>query len=1149
MVRIINKISNDYGYNVYADRKKCVGLCGDLMARYEEEKNIMQMLFHAGLGEVLNDVPFKSEEELNMGLFRIDKFLQKLSIDQIARRNVLEIFGLAFVDNNGVFKPVALTSFSKLPFKMTIPEATEYSERVSLKFKFMSKTGGTTVDSLLERCVITDKVNAIHESDENYIFIPYAKTKNVEIDVPYGQNKKSLLFNGAKFEFIFLCTDLQRIHIVYTADSSRKLTFKCIEIHKMSKVDKERLDEIVRSSLSPINPPPPIDSPPIDPLPDIRKFSDALSKEIMFLKQGKGKKYKIVNGVKINKDKGFFTYTFEMETELHLPDDAPIVIDTSAGYRAIGSVLHCDDFQIMLLIDRDINDKVLSAYLMVEPWKLLESLNNKMTSLNPNINKLAVKLIEDGPGLGSTQDISAVPTGQESVDKQLKNNDIVTVWGPPGTGKTYTMARIATKYLKAGKSVLIVSHSNVSVDGVIKSVVLMIQQYESDMNGYLEAGKVLRFGYVRDEELSKHPYATSFNYALGRCPGLAKDLEVLSKKRDELKAKNQTKTPEYDDIEKRIKKVRDDIRKEERRYVEKAQLIGTTISRATIDPMFEERQFDLVMFDEVSMAYVPQVIVAASLAKEKFMCVGDFRQLSPIAQNPASKQILQVDIFSYLKIVDGRGNMYWHPWLVMLNEQRRMHPAISEFPNKYVYRNLLKDHPSLEKNRDDIITSEPLSGDALNLINMSGTYCAAAKDSNNSRFNILSAIVSFATAVKAEQNGINTIGIITPYAAQTRLIRAMLHDYYDQGTTVISCATVHQFQGSESDELIFDVVESYPGNKVGFLMGKVPNEILRLINVAITRARGKVITVANARFWENTFKGTNHIYYRFLQHINNGHKVINQKEKTLKPYIESVNPGKMINIFTDEVSALSIFEKDMNRAKGKVVISIPDGRLRETEPKVMDIIDDTYRRGVAILMKSNNYKDLPDTWKEYCFGTENAVFPLVIIDEETAWYGLPTSRLSFKVNETTSYNTVLQLMIRIKGRNTIEMIRALTDIEMIAVGSNKRPLVMKKGKGSFGGGGTGTHGFSTFIEQKEFCPECKSKMILTKNQKGTSYLKCSNKNCKGMKYLSKDLINWYITSKNITCPSGDGGELTGGVGQYGPYVRCSEGHFLKPESI
>ena len=50
----------------------------------------------------------------------------------------------------------------------------------------------------------------------------------------------------------------------------------------------------------------------------------------------------------------------------------------------------------------------------------------------------------------------------------------MAVWGPPGTGKTYTMSQIAKTYVKQGKTVLIVSHSNVSVDGVVKKIVELL---------------------------------------------------------------------------------------------------------------------------------------------------------------------------------------------------------------------------------------------------------------------------------------------------------------------------------------------------------------------------------------------------------------------------------------------------------------------------------------------------------------------------------------------------------------------------------------------------------------------------------------------------------------------------------------------------
>ena len=1181
MVKIFEKMTEGYGYDIYQNRKLCVALCNDLFADYSVEKNIMQMLFQAGLGEAMKGVPFKSERELKMGLSNIEKFLMAQAIESSVRDDVLDAMRLAFVEKGvnsevkSAYQPVISKNFNDSHFKMTLPVIKEFADRIEASFKFLYANKGEEVDSVLEKCIITDKFGKMHSSRMDYELLTHDRSKNVTISIP--EDDKKIFISGSTIEFVFLCSNHKRITTSYKINISKTTMLMQVAVCKMTEAEYNRTIDIVGlliktmdngakstntimadgSSMFATNEQPAYTSS------DIKEYSDALRREIHYLKQGKGKKYKIVNGNKLVKsDKGIYTYLFEMETELHLPDDAPVVVEAAGGLRAVGSVLSCEDFQILLLLDRDLNDKVSSAYLMVEPWKLLEALDKKMNSLNPNINKLAIKIMEEGPDLSTDTDIANVPKGQPAVEHKLETDDIVTVWGPPGTGKTYTMAKIANSYIAQGKSVLIVSHSNVSVDGVIKQVVKMLG---TDKQSILEDGKILRFGYVRDDELSQNPYATSFNYALSKCDSYARQLEHLMVKRDELRAKNQMKSKEYDEVEHKIKEIRGEIRKEERKYVERAQVIGTTISRATIDPMFEERQFDLVMFDEVSMAYVPQVIAAAALAKEKFMCVGDFRQLAPISQSPDSR-VLQVDIFSYLQIVDGKGNMYWHPWLVMLNEQRRMAPAISEFPSKFIYNRLLKDNAEVingKKKRDNdlVIKSAPLPGDALNLIDLAGTYCAADKNTDGSRFNILSAVISFSTAVKAEQNHIETVGIITPYAAQVRLIRAMLKDYYAKGTTNVSCATVHQFQGSESDVIVFDAVESYPKSAVGYLMGKEPNQVARLINVAITRGKGKVITVANARFWENVFKGTNHIFYKLLQHIKNGkHQVIDNHDKTLQPYIESVNPGRMINIFMNEQDAISMFEQDMKKAKWQTVVSLPSGELRETEHQVFEILDEADSRGVDIKMKSNDYAKLPEQWKAYCVGTENATFPLIIIDDEVVWYGLPTAKWKFQVDKTTSMITVVHSMVRIKGKNTVEMIKALTDIETVVVGQNIRKLDNKKSKlvtnsfaassgNSEDNGSILNYGLGAFVEEKEFCPKCKNHMILAKNARGTAYLKCSNKACKETKYLTVDLMNWYINSHNIKCPKRDGGELKGGLGKYGPYVRCNCGHFLKPDEI
>ena len=90
-------------------------------------------------------------------------------------------------------------------------------------------------------------------------------------------------------------------------------------------------------------------------------------------------------------------------------------------------------------------------------------------------------------------------------------------------------------------------------------------------------------------------------------------------------------------------------------------------------------------------------------------------------------------------------------------------------------------------------------------------------------------------------------------------------------------------------------------------------------------------------------------------------------------------------------------------------------------------------------------------------------------------------------------------MVRIKGKNTVEMIKALTDIETVVVGQNIRKLDNKKSKlvtNSFAAssgnlednGSILNYGLGAFVEEKEFCPKCKNHMILAKNARGTAYL-------------------------------------------------------------
>lgn len=372
---------------------------------------------------------------------------------------------------------------------MQLPKYVEYGDHLEISSAFFYKATGENVNSILVKCEITDRFKMVTSAINDYhIFLSPKLTTKFSIDVP--KNDKIINLTEAMVDLTFLCSNQKKIVVSYFLPKLQIWTLRQISIYKMTNSENEIMQRIYKlvtaetnrikacsadgSAVGKTESNNNTDAPSFTST-NIAQYSDALKKEIHYLKQGKGKKYKVVNGEKLHRDnKGVYTYSFEMETELYLPDDAPVTIEASNGLRASGSVLLCDDFQIMLMLDRDLNDQVGTAYITVEPWKLLEALDKKICALNPSIHKLAIKLVENGPKMAEQSDITKIPKGQQAVTNKLNKKDIVTVWGPPGTGKTYTMASIALNFVKRRKSVLIVSHSNVSVDGVIKQVLRLL---------------------------------------------------------------------------------------------------------------------------------------------------------------------------------------------------------------------------------------------------------------------------------------------------------------------------------------------------------------------------------------------------------------------------------------------------------------------------------------------------------------------------------------------------------------------------------------------------------------------------------------------------------------------------------------------------
>ncbi|MGN0959277.1 MAG: AAA domain-containing protein, partial [Coriobacteriales bacterium] len=602
-------------------------------------------------------------------------------------------------------------------------------------------------------------------------------------------------------------------------------------------------------------------------------------------------------------------------------------------------------------------------------------------------------------------------------------------------------------------------------------------------------------------------------------------------------------------IQEEVRKIRRAIVEEEKSCVAKARIVGTTISKVYANSFFEERAYDAVMFDEVSMAFVPQVVCASMHARQHLVLVGDFRQLPPIVQSKDGR-MLSRDIFWYLGICDEGQRAHFHPWLVMLDEQRRMHPQISAFPAKTFYSGLLRDHESVLTARDAVAAAEPFSGSAMSLVDLSGTYCTAGKNSDHSRFNILGAAVSFACALTAEAGGSCSVGVISPYKAQCRLVRAMVEDCRaKKRQTAIACSTVHQFQGSERDVVVIDAVESCPSQSLGVLTSNNENGAVdRLVNVAATRARGKLITVANGRFWELKAPETGCAFADLVSYNREFNEVASVRNGGLKELLGGLDFGPNIELFDEVGEAVDALDDDILRSSHRIVISIPDGKLEEPYAgKVLMALSSAKARGVEVLLKCLNWDELPGDWKRLGWQSEDAVCPMVLIDDRVVWHGMPPARGQLVDKKGKGFLAVFKTPLRITGKNTVEMIKSLTDAEGRVVDGQRTALQAQTSKGAIERGGRSAAGFARYVQENMKCQECRAPMKLERGYNSKKYFaRCSA--CKATSLIDVNFLNHYICVKQARCPKCKG-YLTARVSTYGLYIKCDNGHTVRPDEI
>jgi superfamily I DNA and/or RNA helicase len=97
-----------------------------------------------------------------------------------------------------------------------------------------------------------------------------------------------------------------------------------------------------------------------------------------------------------------------------------------------------------------------------------------------------------------------------------------------------------------------------------------------------------------------------------------------------------------------------------------------------------------------------------------------------------------------------------------------------------------------------------------------------------------------------------SIGVITPYVGQVSMLKARFieKEYSLDFQDRVEIGTVHTFQGSECDVIIFDIVDCSRFEKGKPYFGRIYSgeQGEQLLNVAISRARHKLIVVCDPEF-------------------------------------------------------------------------------------------------------------------------------------------------------------------------------------------------------------------------------------------------------------------------------------------------------------